>query len=89
MQNLIQANREIIEEIKLTVKSIREQNYFEGNLHARRLFKKFSGVFDILVANKEVLNELELLFDEEEWVEIISETLAVQEQEDYVLLADL
>ena len=89
MQNLIQANREIIEEIKLTVKSIREQNYFEGNLHAKRLFKKFSGVFDILVANKEVLNELELLFDEEEWIEIISETLAVQEQEDYVLLADL
>ena len=89
MQNLIQANREIIEEIKLTVKCIREQNYFEGNLHAKRLFKKFSGVLDILVANKEVLNELELLFDEEEWIEIISETLAVQEQEDYVLLADL
>lgn len=89
MQNLIQANREIIEEIKLTVRSMRVQNYFEGNLHAKRLFKKFSTVFDVLVANKDILNEMEDLFDEVEWTEIISETLAVQEQEDYVLLADL
>lgn len=89
MQNLIQKNKIVIEQIYAAIRSYRKQDYFNGNLQVKRMYKNFEEVFDILLGNKDVLNEYEEIVNEEEWISIITETKGAQESEDYVLLADL
>ncbi len=89
MQKLVQKNREIIEQIELAVRSFRKQNYFDGNLQIKKVYKPFEEVLETIIVNKDIFNQEEEIVNEDDWQAVITETMQAQEREDYVLLADL